>query len=305
MHREKPTISIIIINKNDGVAETLASLLRIAVPAPTETIVVDASAPDSTKAVREAHPEATWIQFTPKPGPKSSIPEQRNAGLETARGDILVFIDASCVPGHDWLVDLTAPIMSGREFITAGSVVSLDPRTHVNIQPPTMKAEYLTSCATINLAFAHSVYDHVGPLDESFHYGSDVDFAWRCINAGYKIRFVPKATVSHDWGDRQSEIKRIYKYGRAKAVLYAKHPDRAKPGVDDIFLPIYVTYILALPITLLLPWYPLTILLLMAKNWRHQPVKTVYMHLIFASGFIRQGAAILVARTPRITPRSA
>ena len=50
---------------------------------------------------------------------------------------------------------------------------------------------YLNECPTINLAFRREAFDAVGGFDEAFAYGSDVDFSWRLIDAGYRIRSVP------------------------------------------------------------------------------------------------------------------
>ena len=43
---------------------------------------------------------------------------------------------------------------------------------------------------------------------------------------GCAIRYVPDAVVVHDWGDRRRQTHRAIAYGRARAHLYCKHPDR-------------------------------------------------------------------------------
>ena len=64
-------------------------------------------------------PKVRWIYFHNKTNKKITIPEQRNLGIKKARGDIIVFIDANCVPRKNWLVELTMPIFKDNENIVA------------------------------------------------------------------------------------------------------------------------------------------------------------------------------------------
>ncbi len=293
----KPTISIIIIVKNDrGIADTLAGLATQKRPVPTEIIVVDASEPSLMAGIRKQYPDVHWYQFVPIIPNKTSIPEQRNFGIRHAEGEIIVFIDANCVPSENWLVELTKPILDGSETMTAGSVRASNPKTRVNLNPVDMKSDYLSSSPTINLAFKKNLLDKVGEFDESFLFGSDVDFTWRCRALGNKIRFVRQATVTHDWGDFKDEIKRSFKYGRARAKLLIKHPERRYEDLlgDSLAIPVYTLYFIGLPLTMIVWWYPFTILVLMAKNIGQQPIKTVFLNSAYTLGFIKG----ILMRTP-------
>jgi GT2 family glycosyltransferase len=55
------------------------------------------------------------------------------------------------------------------------------------------------------------VYDEVGLFDEAFQCGSDVDFSWRSVDYGFRIRYGPQAVVEHDWGDVRRQLKRSYR----------------------------------------------------------------------------------------------
>src|SRR5205085_8148196 len=114
--------AIIVINKSDpGIVDTLTSLDALPrVRAGTaEVIVVDASE-GRFDEVRERFPRVRWIDFTPLPG-RPSIPHQRNRGVASTNAGLVVFIDASCVPGPDRLEPLGAPIESGQETVVAGA----------------------------------------------------------------------------------------------------------------------------------------------------------------------------------------
>ena len=198
----QPEISVIVIVKNDrGIENTLAGLVAQKKPAPTEIIVVDASAPAVLADIRAAYPDVQWHQFVPAVSNKTSIPEQRNIGIALARGNVIVFIDANCIPSEHWLVELTKPILDGKETMVAGGVRATDPKAYVNANPENDKNDgYVTSCGTGNLAFKKELWEKAGKFDESFLYGSDVDFTWRCAHLGNKILFVRHAVVTHDWG---------------------------------------------------------------------------------------------------------
>ena len=119
-------ISLVVISRDEPqLALTLQGLegeARLA-HGSCELIVVDASA-GRLDHIRRAHPDVDWIDFVPPRGVRVSIPHQRNAGVEAARGEIVVFTDAACRPRPGWLQALVAPLESGAEQVTAGAVIS-------------------------------------------------------------------------------------------------------------------------------------------------------------------------------------
>jgi len=286
----KPQASIVIINKNDrAVADTLQALREIRKPVECEVVVVDASN-GKLADIATAFPEVHWIDFASKTGRRFTIPEQRNTGVAEAKGDILVYTDASCVPQDDWLELLLAPILSGEEEIVAGSTLSRgESSVHDQNRNYVEGRKYLNECPTINLAFTREAFDTIGGFDERFDYGSDVDFSWRAADTGYKVRYIPEALVAHDWGNATENMKRAYRYGIARARLYKKHPNRWRQLFSqDITALIYPVYILGLPLTIWFWPYPLLILIPLAKNLRHQPIKVLQKHLVYGVGVLRE-----------------
>lgn len=283
-------ISIIIIVKNDrGIADTLAHLMTQEKIVPTEVIVIDASHPDVLKDIKEIHPEVKWCQFIPKIVNKSSIPEQRNYGVQQASGDVIVFIDANCIPVSGWLTKLTASILSGEEDVASGPFGSVNTSSRI-IFVKGSPYKYETSSSTGNLVFRRVVWERVGGFDENFLYGSDIDFTWRCVDAGYRIRSVPDAAVSHDWGTQTENLKRYFKYGKARADLLIKHPHRAQKQLfgEVILIPIYTGWLLGLSLTYFFPWYPFTIFLIILRNIRRKPIQTVFLNLTYTLGFLKR-----------------
>ncbi len=285
-------ISVVIIVKNDPkLEETLIALEKIDKQEEVEIIVVDASTKDF--GIKEKFNNVNFIPFKGNGVKRYTIPEQRNAGIQAAKGDLIVFIDSSCVPSKEWLVELVRPIRDEHEMIVSGATFSTNKQT-LNDLDHIKKADlkYIEECATINLAFKKSLVEKIGLFDERFDYGSDVDFSWRVRDAGIKIRYAPAAKITHDWGDVNQEFKRTLVYGQARARLYIKHRNRLKNviALDPVVL-VYPILIIFIPFILFVPWliFIITNISLLLKNIRDP--KSVYIilkHYIYGLGVLKE-----------------
>ena len=244
-------VSVVVISKDEpALADTLDALAPSRESLLDEVVVVDAS-DGRLDAVREAHPWVMWIAYVRRPGAGVTIPEQRNLGVVAAIGDVIVFTDCGCVPAADWLDRLLAPILDDGEQVTCGRTGSKRASLYDGIPPgssPESPPDYVDECPTINMAFRRSAFVDVGGFDESFDYGSDIDFSWRLSQAGIRIRYVPDAVVVHEWGDPARQRRRAVQYGRARARLYRKHPDRLPHMLrHDPIVAAYPLFLLGLP----------------------------------------------------------
>ena len=130
------------------------------------------------------------------------------------------------------------------------------------------ESSYLAECPTLNFAFRRTAFEAIGGFDESFAYGSDVDFTWRLNDAGYRVRHIPDAVLRHDWGASRRQRRRSFMYGKARARLYEKHVARRKDILrNDPMVVIYPLFLVGLPLTLIFPLYPL---LLLIPAWRNR-----------------------------------
>lgn len=285
-------ISIVVISKDEAALdETLADVTAHAaeLEGDTEIVVVDASQ-RRLDHVRRAHPGARWIDFSAPPGVAVSIPHQRNAGVDAARGDIVVFTDAGCRPREAWLRRLVAPLVAGEETVTTGIATSPDgDGLYDSRVARAAEAVHVPECPTINMAFRREAFDAVGGFDETFQYGSDIDFSWRLVDAGHRIRSVADSVVAHDWGTPGRQLRRGYRYGRARARLYRKHLHRLPRALrDDPMVVVYPLFLLGLPLALRHRSY---LALLLVPAWRNRadgPVRVVADHLAFGLGVLRE-----------------
>jgi hypothetical protein len=305
------TASIIVISKDEpsvfNTLEALAEQVRTVPPGlleGVEVLVVDASRTDRSER-GEAIAPLRWIRFTPPQGVRISIPHQRNAGVQAAKGDIIVFTDCGCIPMAGWLAHLVRPILAGEEEMVSGrtgALGKLDPYRHGRRQQE--GARYLHECSTINLAVAREVFWKVGGFDETFEYGSDVDFSWRAVHAGVRIRYAPEAVVLHDWGTWRRQLRRAFAYGKARARLYHKHVlcrsqqsvrKRRFDEADAVPL-LYSLYILGLPMALRFRCYLLLPLATVWRARRERPFATVVDHLVLGAGVLAGAFEIMRGR---------
>lgn len=285
-------ISVVIISKDESsLDETLADVTRQldSLAGPGEIVVVDASS-GRLDDIRKRHETTVrWLDFQPPEGVRVSIPHQRNAGVRAAAGDIIVFTDAGCRPRPGWLERLVAPL-GADESITAGVSQGLDGKVAYEL-PPEQSGEgtYLRESPTLNFAFRRAAFDAVGGFDESFQYGSDVDFSWRLTDAGYRIRCVPDAIVQHDYGTPERQRRRSYAYGKARVRLYKKHRARRRLMFrNDPIMIVYPLFLLGLPLTLVFPPYPLLLLIPAWRNRSEGIVRVLIDHLWFGAGVLAE-----------------
>jgi glycosyltransferase involved in cell wall biosynthesis len=94
----RPTVSVIVCCYNAAATldECLRSLAALDYPN-YEVIVIDDGSTDGTHQIADQHP-VRCIRV-----PNGGLSKARNLGIETARGDIVAFIDSDAYADRDWL----------------------------------------------------------------------------------------------------------------------------------------------------------------------------------------------------------
>lgn len=290
-------ISLVIISKDEPALDATLTLLReqaAELKQPWEILVVDAS-DGQLDDIRKRHESAVrWVQFERPPGAGITIPHQRNVGVRSAMGEIIAFTDCGCYPERGWLARLTAPLLRD-ERVTAGRALTTGKGTGIYDGAEARQSahseggEYVRECPTLNMAFHREAFDAVGGFDETFTYGSDIDFSWRLVDAGFRIRTVPDAVIRHDWGTWRRQLKRSFVYGKARMRLYLKHKQRRKRVLrDDPMVVVYPVFLLGLPLTLVFPLYPALLLVPAWRNRSHGAVRVLVDHLVFGAGALAE-----------------
>ncbi len=130
----------------------------------------------------------------------------RNLGLAAAAGELLLLLDADCIPRPDWLARHRARHDAGE--VVVGGAVALEGHNYWaqsdNVSMfhdfvPQLPAGPRFLLPTLNLSLRRAVFAAVGGMDESFPGAAaeDADWTVRIRRAGYRLWFDPAAIVAH------------------------------------------------------------------------------------------------------------
>lgn len=282
--------SIILIVKNDpGIRDSLARLKDIVADMPSvEVLVIDASKPEELEAIKKQNDWVRWIYFTNTANKRLTIPEQRNLGIDEAKGHNIIFLDANCVPSKSWFKTIELAFNDPDVSVITGPIKSIGDRTaHDAGYEVFQDGQVIRECGAANLAVRKKALRSIQGFDTSLSYGEDVDLIWRLQQQGYRLVFKKSMVISHDWGNSSEELRRAFRYGMSRTALYKKHRYRwGEIFTHDINMLIYPGFILGLPLTLVFPYYPLLLAIPLLKNYRNDPLRKTLFHFIYGAGAI-------------------
>lgn len=231
-----PSLSVVVCAYN--AAETIDECLRhtCALDYPDlDILVVDDGSTDDTAAIVERHPSARLLRI-----PHGGLSVARNEGFRAARGDIIAYLDSDAYPTPEWPYYLGlgfdrrdvggagGPNVPPPDEPLGAQVVAQAPGGPVHVLVTDDRAEHIPGC---NMAFWRHVLEEVGGFDPIYtSAGDDVDLCWKVLDRRLTIAFHPAALV---WHHRRPGLRRYLRqqrgYGRAEALVEARHPDRFSP----------------------------------------------------------------------------
>lgn len=199
-----PFVSVIIPVYNDAyrLRRCLHALLGQTYSA-FEIIVVDNGSADfsDVQALVAAYPNAT-LTTESIPGSYAA----RNAGIACAKGDILAFTDADCLPAADWLACGVAHMLAHPDCgLIAGAI-------HIFMQNEHHPVELYESVmalsqqkfvaqdhfgATANVFTRPEIFAAVGLFNTELKSSGDVEWGKRVYAAGYRQIYAEDARVNH------------------------------------------------------------------------------------------------------------
>ena len=204
----KPTVpvdAVIIPHYNDipRLERCLQALMQNDI-AQTEIVVVDNNSPVSLDGVRAAYPKVRFIVETEK-----GAAVARNRGVAETTAQRLFFIDADCIPAHDWLT--VGREISGRADLIGGRVDVFDETPAPRSGSEAFEAVFAFNFRKYievqgfsgagNLLTRRDIFDAIG----GFINGVSEDREWtmRAVARGYSLIYEDRLQVSHpsrqDW----------------------------------------------------------------------------------------------------------
>jgi len=160
-----------------------------------EIIVTDDSHSDESKRLIEREfPNVCWGK-----GKQNGPAGNRNAGVDRAKGEWIVFLDDDCIAQEGYLNAYAKAIRANPDtLVFEGRIFADRPRRTWAEGCP--ENEHGGMLWTSNLCMHKSLFDLLGGFDEKFEVAfEDVDLAFRINTSERKSVFVYNASVCHPW----------------------------------------------------------------------------------------------------------
>ena len=220
-------------NRPDAILSTVTHLLRSALSAGAEVVVVDdGSMPPIVL------PQNDRLRLVRTPGVERS--RSRNQGACSAVGELLIFVDDDITVSTDFIEQHARAALEFRNAIGVGkislpseSTASPFGRFRRTIEEPSQsRARGLVAeknfCTAANMSMSKREFLNLGGFDPAISSGEDQDLALRFSERGGQIAFLPEAEVIH-----RDSIAGIFAYARrhewgaaAMAPFLRRYPDR-------------------------------------------------------------------------------
>ena len=251
----RASVIIPAYNAELTIGRCLDALIRQSIPPESyEIIVIDDASSDSTTSVASTY--AVRVIGQTHAGPAAA----RNLGAQVARGPILLFTDADCVPTPDWIEAMLRPFdnpqvvgVKGAYRTNQRALVARFVQLEFTEKYRRMaKREFVDFIDTYSAAYRRSVFIDNGGFDTLFTVPSaeDQELAFRLAEQGCKLAFAPDAIVYHTHPDTwQWYFNRKVRFGFWQTINRWKHP---KKILRDSYTPESQKIQLAL-VALLLP----------------------------------------------------
>jgi GT2 family glycosyltransferase len=192
-----------------------------------EVVLVDTGSRDETARLAED----AGARVVSAPRRNRSL--ARNIGVTAARGELIAFTDADCVPVRGWAQALatcleSSPLSAGPVTIRTRPEPNAAERFERLWRYPQERYAAAGVAASANLGIRRAAFEAIGGYDARFHHGEDTDLCLRAADAGFALGWCPAAEVAHPAATRLRAVaRRGFEHGASTRRLARVHPGRA------------------------------------------------------------------------------
>ncbi len=247
-------VSVIATVLNEGVSlrRLLDSLAEQTRP-PDEVIIVDGGSRDETLSILRSASQEGLLPLRVLVEPGANISRGRNVAIAASSGDVIASTDAGVRLSPSWLAALIAPFESDSPPQVVSGVFVPDAQTTFEIAMAATVLPTLTEIkperflpSSRSVAFTRRAWETVGGYPEWLDYCEDLVFDLRLRNRFHPFGFASEAIAYfRPRSSLCSFFRQYYLYARGdgKADLWRKR-----------HLARYLTYLVVLPLLVLLGW---------------------------------------------------
>lgn len=210
------SVIIPVFNNNELLQICLSALAKQTYPKEYyEIIVVDNNSQENISDVVDRFEKVTLVH---EPQPGSYI--ARNKGLSIAKGDLIAFTDADCVPTPTWLENGVSALLQEPNVGLVAGHIDLFPEDADKPNPYELyemialgfpQDQFIANDqfgVTANLFTFSHIIKVVGNFDETLKSGGDKQWGQRVFKAGYKQIYAANACVNHPTRNTWEELNK-------------------------------------------------------------------------------------------------
>lgn len=254
------------------IADCLHSATGVRWEGELEVIVVNDGSSDATSAISSSLGGVRVIDL-----PNGGAARATNRGIEAARHDLIVLLDADATLQPEWLDKVSRAFNSPRVAAVGGYAATAN-RSAIgriagyDVESRLARASIDTDhLSTMNTAYRRQALIEAGMLDEGLKAAYDVDLSFKLKAAGYQLLLRKDAVCGHLWRDSLAGYMRQqygYAYWRMEVALRNRraHDQFTRVGML-LHVPFAVSVLLAAVLgSLATPAMALLLLLLPASH---------------------------------------
>lgn len=229
-----------VYNRPDEVEELLASLAVQSYTDPYEIVIIEDGSSLTCQSVVEKYAGQLAISyfFKPNSGPGDS----RNFGMRNAKGDYFIILDSDCIIPPGYLQSVAENLQKNYVDCFGGPDAALDSFSDIQKAINFVMTSFITTGGvrgksetltkfqprSFNMGLSRKAFEATGGFG-NIHPGEDPDLSIRLWKQGYSTKLFTDSFVYHkrriDW---QKFYKQVNKFGKARPILDAWHPEYKK-----------------------------------------------------------------------------